>query len=176
MVVGRNPDYGISSFKSIEKDYEIIINRLLTNDNLKKLLYYTTRDCLERPSISKEEALSLINRQLQIIPRSYLPENEAYPIVNIQFDNFFENSTNPEFRDNIITIDILCHYDHWNLGNFQMRPFKIAGEIDSVLNDTKLTGIGKLKFMSAQMLLPDDNFGGVMLIYSATHGEDDKIE
>lgn len=176
MVVGNNLDYGISSFKSIEKDYEIIVNRLLTNDKLKKLLFYTTDDCLERPNLSKPETLSLINKQIQIVPRSYLPENDAYPIVNIQFDNFFNNATNPEFRDNIIIIDILCHYDQWNLGNFQMRPYKIAGEIDSVLNDTKLTGIGKLKFISAQMLLPDDNFGGVMLIYSAIHGEDDKIE
>ena len=164
-----------SSFKSIEKDFGILINRLLKNENLKKLLYYTTDDCFDRPQLTKEQTLSLINKQIQIIPRKYVTTNEAYPIVNILFDNFMENGTNPEFRDNIIIIDILCHYDQWNLGNFQLRPYKIAGEIDAMINDKYLTGIGKVKFMSGQMVLPDDDIGGMTLVYSAIHGEDDKL-
>ena len=165
-----------SSFKSIEKDFGIIINRLLNNEKLKKLLYYTTDDCFEKPSLTKEQTLSLVNKQIQIIPRKFLTDNEAYPIVNIMFDNFMENDTNPEFRDNIIIIDILCHYDQWNLGNFQLRPYKIAGEIDGLLNDKYLTGIGRVHFMSGQMFLADEDIGGITLVYSAIHGEDDKIE
>jgi hypothetical protein len=33
--------------------------------------------------------------------------------VIISFDNFTTNVENPEFRDNIITFDIICHYDQW---------------------------------------------------------------
>lgn len=176
MKVGDNSFDSKSSFKSIEKDFGLIINKLLKNETLKKLLFYTTDDCLERPSLTREETLSLVNKQLQIVPRKALDSNEAYPLVNIMFDNFMENNTNPEFRDNIIIIDIICHYDQWNLGNFQLRPYKIAGEIDGLLHDKYLTGIGRVRFMSAQMALMDDEFGGLTLIYSAIHGDDDRIE
>ena len=41
-----------SSFLSIEKDIAIIINNLMKNERLKRLLYYTTPDALDRPNIS----------------------------------------------------------------------------------------------------------------------------
>ena len=31
--------------------------------------------------------------------------------IMINFDNFSTNATNPEFRDNIIMFDVICHYD-----------------------------------------------------------------
>ena len=52
--------------------------------------------------------------------------------------------TNPAFRDNIISFDIVCHFDQWNLNNFALRPYKIAAEIDSMFNNQRLTGIGKI--------------------------------
>ena len=33
-------------------------------------------------------------------------------------------------EDCTIMIDILCHTDCWDLGNYQIRPLKIAGYID----------------------------------------------
>jgi len=56
----------------------------------------------------------------------------------------------------MINIDILCHPDHWNMGNFQLRPYKIAGEIDSMLDDQRLTGIGKVDLVSGNNLLLND--------------------
>jgi len=57
--------------------------------------------------------------------------------------------TNPAYRDNIISFDIVCHFDQWNLGNFALRPYKIAAEIDSMFNNKRLTGIGKIEFLGA---------------------------
>ena len=38
-----------SSFLSVEKDMAIISRELLKNERIKKLLYYTTADALEKP-------------------------------------------------------------------------------------------------------------------------------
>jgi hypothetical protein len=38
--------YPRSSFLSIEKDLDLIVTKILKNENLKKLLYYTSKDCL----------------------------------------------------------------------------------------------------------------------------------
>ena len=43
--------YPHSSFLSIEKDMNIIINKMFENDRLKKLLYYNTKDCLNKPKL-----------------------------------------------------------------------------------------------------------------------------
>ena len=42
-----NYQFPESSFLSINKDLEILINLFLKNERLKKLLYYTTNDALE---------------------------------------------------------------------------------------------------------------------------------
>ena len=43
-----------SSFLSIEKDLSIIMDLIFKNNNLKKLLYYTTPDCLNKPNLTEE--------------------------------------------------------------------------------------------------------------------------
>jgi len=43
-----------SSFLSVEKDYSLIVNNILKNERLKKLLYYPYKDALKRPNITPE--------------------------------------------------------------------------------------------------------------------------
>jgi hypothetical protein len=84
----------------------------------------------------------------------------------ISFDNFTPNMGNPEFRDNIISFDIICHFDQWQLNkSFQLRPYRIAAEIDTMLNGQRLTGIGKLDFLGANQLILNDEFAGISLMY-----------
>jgi len=70
--------------------------------------------------------------------------------------------------------DILCHYDTWQLEDFSLRPYKIAGELDFLFNDKRLTGIGKLEFLTASELFINTEYGGLCLCYRAIHGEEDK--
>ena len=84
--------------------------------------------------------------------------------------------TNPEFRDCTISFDVICHTDYWDIGNYRMRPVKILGYIDGILNNEKLSGIGTLNFMGANELILDENLSGYTLMYRAVHGSDDKIE
>ena len=45
----QNYTYPKSSFLSIDKDMNIIVDYMIKNDRLKKMLYYTSKDCLDRP-------------------------------------------------------------------------------------------------------------------------------
>ena len=92
----------------------------------------------------------------------------------ISFDDFSQNNTNPEFRDNVLEIDIVCHFDQWPLKDFQLRPYRIAAELDSMLDKTHLTGIGELEFEGANQILLTDDYAGLCLSYRAIHGEEDK--
>lgn len=116
----------------------------------------------------------MIDKQIRIVPKLDIsPDCPIYLIITM--DNYKPNETNPEFRDCNIIIDILCHPDHQNLGNFQLRPHKIAGELDAMLNGQKLTGIGELNFLGGRRLVLNDQLMGMTLLYEAIHGVEDKV-
>lgn len=165
--------YPKSSFLSLEKDMGILVNLLMKNERLKKLLYYTSRDCLSKPNLTNDQTIDLFGDNIKIVPKLKI-DGAAKNYIFINFDGFTPNATNPEFRNNFIEIDILCPYDQWLLKDFEMRPFKIASEIDSMLNQQRLTGLGKLQFIGAEKILENDEFGGLCLLYMTVHGEEDR--
>ena len=165
--------YPKSSFLSTEKDLGIIVNYIMKNERLKKMLHYTTRDCLDKPNLTEDESLELFGTNIKIVPKLYV-DGSVLNYIIISFDNFTENRTNPEFRDNIVEFDIICHFDQWNMKDFQLRPYKIAAEIDSMINNKHLTGIGTLQFLGANQMILTDEYAGLCLMYEAVHGEEDK--
>ena len=178
-----------SSFLSCEKDTESIIRKLFVDskphsDTLKRLLLINTPDCLNDMTnqvyINKIKNTSIKDLReqgyIRLEPKIKLNENEEVKsYIVISFDNFVPNATNPEFRDCIVMIDIICHTDYWDVGNFRLRPLKIAGYIDGILNECKLSGIGKFQFAGCNELMLTEELSGYCLMYTATHGSDDEI-
>lgn len=182
-----------SSFLSCEKDTETILRRLFIesrpySDTLKKLLIINTKDCLTAQDEKlnyMQEKISLFNikdlidnQYVRLSPKLTFGEHEEVKsYILISFDNFTPNETNPEYRDCTVTFDIVCHTDYWNLDNFQLRPLKIVGYIDGILNETKLSGIGRFHFMGCSQLILNEDLSGYTLMYRAVHDVDgdDKI-
>lgn len=178
-----------SSFLAFEKDIETILRKLFIESNpysevLKRLLVINTKDCLDNadsPAIKEKlEGMSLAKlRQegyIKLEPKIAMPEHEevkAYIIMSC--DNFTPNDTNTYYRDCTVSFDIICHLDYWDLGNYRIRPLKIAGYIDGILNEAKLSGIGTFNFLGCSELVLNEDLAGYTLIYRAVHGNDDKL-
>ena len=162
-----------SSFLSMEKDMGIIVNKICENERLKRLLYYTSPDAIDRPNLTNDQMYELFKKNIRIIPKLTIDGTVRNYLI-ISFDDFSQNNTNPEFRDNVLEIDIVCHFDQWPLKDFQLRPYRIAAELDSMLDKTHLTGIGELEFEGANQILLTDDYAGLCLSYRAIHGEEDK--
>ena len=178
-----------SSFLSYEKDVETILRKLFIenrpySDMLKRLLVIETKDCLDNTEskvyeeVLKNMTLARLREEgyIKLEPKIRMPEHEeikAYIIIS--FDNFTINETNPQFRDCIVNFDILCHTDYWDIGNYRIRPLKIAGYIDGILNETRLSGIGKFHFLGCNQLVLNEDLSGYTLSYKAVHGSDDQI-
>lgn len=178
-----------SSFFSCEKDTELILEKLFIQNRqkgneLKRLLVINTPDCLDTTNakyqqiVESKSVKDLKNEQyIKITPKIAFKEHEEVKsYILISFDNFIPNATNPQFRDCTVSFDIICHTDYWDLGGFQLRPLKIAGYIDGLLNNCKLTGIGTFQFLGCSELILDENLAGYTLMYSAVHGSDDRID
>ncbi|MDO4967015.1 MAG: hypothetical protein Q4E51_09960 [Lachnospiraceae bacterium] len=176
-----------SSFLSCEKDIETILRKLFVESSykeiLKRLLVINTKDCLE---VNTESALAALSKAslsnlikegyIRLEPKLKFGEHEevkAYIIMSI--DNYAPNTTNPQFRDCTVNFDIICHTDYWNLGDYRLRPLKIAGYIDGILNECKLSGIGTFNFLACNELILNEDLSGYTLTYRAVHGSDDII-
>ncbi len=178
-----------SSFLSVEKDIERILTKLffdnkIENKQLLRLLVIPTRDCLSnitnpeyQEKIAQTTLASLIQEgYVKLAPKIAMPEQEIVKTyIIISFDNFTPNLKNPHYRDCTIHFDILCHTDYWVMDNYQIRPLKIAGYIDGILNETNLTGIGTLNFIGSKETVLDEVLSGYTLSYRAIHGNDDRI-
>lgn len=170
------------SFYSFEKDVETIVKKLFTentySEDLKRLLVINKKDCIDdrtsevyRNIIKDTTVAKLVeNGYITTTPKIRFPEHEEIKsYIVISFDDFTLNDTNPEFRDCTISFDIICHLDYWDIGNYKLRPLKIAGIIDSLLNNSKLSGIGTLNFLGCGQIQLDENLAGYTLLYRAVH-------
>ena len=179
-----------SSFLSYEKDVETILRKLFIESHpyseiLKRLLVINTKDCLDNTESEtikekmKEMTLAKLRQEgyIKLEPKIAMPEHEevkAYIIMSC--DNFSPNKTNnPYYRDCTINFDIICHLDYWDLGNYRIRPLKIAGFIDGILNEAKLSGIGTFNFLGCNELVLNEDLAGYTLSYRAVHGNDDRL-
>ena len=163
--------YPMSSFLSMEKDLGLIIEQILKNERLKKLLYYTDKTPLKHDNLTPEQSMGLFTKNIKIVPKLYV-DGSVLEYIIISFDNFTKSS-NPMFRDNIIEFDIICHFDQWQMEDFQLRPYRIAAEIDSTFNNKHLSGIGTLEFLGANQIILTDEYAGLCLMYQAIHGGED---
>lgn len=168
-----NYQFPKSSFLSMEKDLQLITDLMFRNKRLKKLLFHNTPKAMDERDLTDEETSGMFGKNIKIVPKLYI-DGSVLNYIIINFDSFTPNATNPEFRDNVISFDIICHFNQWQLQDFQLRPFRIAAEIDTMLNNKHLTGIGTLQFLSANQIIINDEFAGISLMYSAVHGEEDK--
>lgn len=174
-----------SSFLSCEKDQELILRKLFVenkphSDYLKRLLIINNSDCLDESQAqykNRIEGYSLKKLKdegyVSLTPKLKIRDfGEIKSYIIIEFTDFFPTS-NPEYRNTTINFSIFCHTDCWELDNYKTRPISIAGYIDGILSDTRLTGIGKLQFVGAQRLVMNEEWGGLVLQYSATHENDE---
>ena len=82
--------YPKSSFLSLEKDMSIIVQTLMKNQRLKRLLHYTTKDCLDKPDLTEEESLELIGKNIKLVPKLYV-DGSVQNYIIVSFDNFTSN-------------------------------------------------------------------------------------
>ena len=167
-------EYPKSSLLGMPKDASLIMSRILSNQNILKLLTYNTRDWKSQPAVSAEKVKEMFEtQQISAVPRIKVDKSEK-TYLRLIYGSMTRNSTNPEFRDNIISFDIICHFDVWNLGDLQLRPYKIAGQLDGMFNNTRLTGVGKINFLGASQIILNEEYAGLSLMYQIIHGEEDK--
>lgn len=123
---------------------QYIIKRLLANQNLLKLLYYTDKDPLSHEDLTPEQIKEeVFGKLVKIVPRIG-PKETAHSIVALRIARGRGLAQNSEFKNVMISIETFVPMTQWIIKDTNLRPFAIMGEVQKSLNNKKIEGMGKL--------------------------------
>ena len=123
---------------------QYIVKRLLANQNLLKLLYYTDKDPLSHEDLTSEQIQNEVFEKLvKIVPRVG-PKETAHSIVALRIARARGLASNNEFKNVMISLEVFVPMTQWIIKDTNLRPFAIMGEIQKSLNGKKIEGLGKL--------------------------------
>ena len=123
---------------------QYIVKRLLANQNLLKLLYYTDKDPLSHDDLTPEQIQDEIFEKLvKIVPRVG-PKETAHSLIAIRIARARGLASNNEFKAVNISVEVFVPMTQWIIKDTNLRPFAIMGEIQKSLNGKKIEGLGKL--------------------------------
>ena len=149
----------------IGENLQKIVKRLMANDDLVNLLYYTDKDPLSQPHLTEEEKREKIFEKLiKIVPVVEAREDEK-SVIAIRVLGGNKLSSNTEFRNIKISIEVFVPMTAWIFKNTNLRPFAILGEIEKSLQGKVVNGLGKieggdfdLSFLTKEMGCYQQNF------------------
>ena len=123
---------------------QYIVKRLLANQNLLKLLYYTDKDPLSHEDLTQEQIQNEIFEKLvKIVPRVG-PKETAHSLIAVRIARARGLASNNEFKSVNISIEVFVPMTQWIIKDTNLRPFAIMGEVQKSLNGKKIEGLGKL--------------------------------
>lgn len=124
-----------------------VVSRLMANDNLCRLLYYTDRNPFssEHEDLTPEQKRELIYEKLiKVVPRVG-PKETDKSVVVVRVARGLKNSMNDQFRDLAIYIETFVPLTQWLINDENLRPFLILGEIQKSLDGKRMDQIGKMQ-------------------------------
>lgn len=136
MTVRNCADIGVNA--------QYIIKRLLANQNLLKLLYYTDKDPLSHEDLTEEQIENeVFNKLIKIVPRVG-PKETAHSLIAVRIARARGLASNNEFKNVSISIEVFVPMTQWIIKDTNLRPFAIMGEVQKSLNGKKIEGLGKM--------------------------------
>lgn len=135
---------GVRNCAEIGENLQKIVKRLIANDNLVNLLYYTDKDPLSQPHLTDQEKKEKVFEKLiKIVPRVG-PKETANSIIAIRVVNGSKLNSNTEFRNVKIAVEVFVPLTQWIIKDTNLRPFAILGEIENSLEGKAVNGLGKI--------------------------------
>lgn len=156
---------GVRNCKELGENLQKIVKRLMANNNLVNLLYYTDKDPLNQPHLTDEQKKEeVFEKLIKIIPKVSARE-DAKSVIAIRVVGGSKISSNTEFRNIKIAIEVFVPMTQWIIKDTNLRPFAIMGEIENSLSGKTVNGLGKieggdfdLSFLTEEVSAYEQNF------------------
>jgi hypothetical protein len=123
----------------------LIMKRLMANQNLLKLLYYSDKDPLSHEDLPEEVIKEEIFEKLIRVTPKLPPQDDAKSRIGLRLVKGTPNEENGEFREIFFSIEIFVPITQWIIKNTSLRPFAIMGELEKSLKGKRINGLGTIQ-------------------------------
>jgi len=156
----------IRNFKAVGDNLFTIAQRILDDDDICRLLYYTDKDPLSHEPMSNNEKMELLHKNVLLVPK--VPENDDIKgsYILILYDGFNISLSNPQFKDADLLFIIVCPPENWIINEGSLRPFMLMSKVDELFNNKKIANIGTLVFTKADRFVLNSQLTGYGLTYT----------
>lgn len=162
---------GVRNCREIGENLQKIIKRLLANNNLVNLLYYTDKDPLSQPFLTEEQKQKeVFEKLIKVIPKVGTLE-DAKSVIAIRVVNGSKINANTEFLNVKISIEVFVPLSQWIIKNTNLRPFAILGEIEESLEGKNVNGLGKIEGGNFELSFLTEELGAYEQIFWITSYE-----
>ena len=160
---------GVRNCGELGANLQKIISRLMANDNLVNLLYHEDKNPLNHLPLSAEEKQTeIFEKLIRVIPKVGSAEN-VKSIIVVYITRGSKISSNNEFTNVTITIDVFVPLTQWIIKDSNLRPFAILGQIQESLEGKTINGLGKLSGGDFELALMTDEMSVYKQTFSLTN-------
>jgi hypothetical protein len=151
----------LSFLKEITEYKNTVINRLLSDQELCKAIFYADKDFLEKDDIEYTDELVYNN----IYPHRFIPDTatETNTYLTITCSDF--RPTGNSFKNGLLAIYMFTHRDNFKTEYGYTRMDFVLSKVEELLNSQRGIGIGELQFYSLNEYVVNEKFQGYALIY-----------
>lgn len=155
-------------FEVMGEDIFKIVDRILKNQTILKLIKYTDKDPLKHENLTQDEIDEMLHKNILITPKIPDEDTDKNCYIVVLLDNYEIDEVNSDFKSTVIRFDVLCPMDRWVVNQKSLRPYLIMNEIDKEFNERALAGIGNLSFQKASRLVVSPYLAGYSMLYGHT--------
>lgn len=155
----------ISKFSQLNQDINKVLDKLVSNQDLCKYLYYKTDNPISEEDI--DDTTSLLFTKIFPFPTTteIFKDSDGNPVadivINVLFDDFKLGTKNNKFINGKLTFIVLCHMSLQRLSaTSELRPICVLDQIDQMFSDQRLLGIGKDEFDGCRIVFADSDYSG----------------
>ena len=160
---------GVRNCGELGVNLQKIVSRLMANDNLVNLLYFEDKDPMNHlPLTAEEKQTEIFEKLIRVIPKVSSSEN-VKSIVVVYITRGSKISSNNEFTNITINVDVFVPWTQWIIKDSNLRPFAILGQIQESLEGKTINGLGKLSGGDFELALMTDEMSMYKQTFSLTN-------
>lgn len=135
---------GVRNCEELGQNLQKIVGRLVSNDDLVRLLYHTDENPLEHPALTQEKKeKEIFEKLIKTVPRVGTKDTEKSVVV-AYVQRASKIAGNKEFKNVRILVDVIVPLTQWYIQGSNLRPFAILGQIQKSLDEKTINGLGKI--------------------------------
>ena len=153
---------GVRDYKELSTVLKNVTMRLLSDQELCKLLYYNDYNPLSHSDFPTTSFL--LNDRIRFVPTIKAEEDSKCSIVMVIAGGEL-SAQNQDYRDIYLHLFVYTPYSEWIIAGDELRPFLLMSRIEALLKGKEIGGFGRLQSEDFELALSTETVSGYRMAF-----------